>query len=138
MPAAALCKGPKIFARDFPERGKPVACRRIGGMRTRRKTRNVSSQKHEFRPGRLFIPENAVFTRIAEQSKYRLSVRGLHHAIFSSTMHSPDNAVSERIDPQARQHETAATDHAASTTDGASCTQPIVERAIAQYAVLNG
>lgn len=64
--AAALHKGSKIFSRDFPERGQPVAFHGIGRTRHRSKTRNVSSQKHEIRPGRFFIPENAVFTPVTD------------------------------------------------------------------------
>ena len=64
--AAALHKGSKIFSRDFPERGQPVAFHGIGRTRHCSKTRNVSSQKHETRPGRFLIPENAVLTPVTD------------------------------------------------------------------------
>ncbi|WP_423396112.1 hypothetical protein [Burkholderia sp. LMG 21824] len=93
MPAAALRKGSKIFTRDFPERAKRPACHAAGRMRRRSKWPNVSKQKHEMPPHRFFNPENAVFTCVIGQSRYRLSVSGLHHAVFSSTMNSPDSAI---------------------------------------------
>lgn len=43
-----------------------------------------------------------------------------------------------RFDPDKRQHKKVAADQAAFTANGASCTQPIVEYAIAPNAVLNG
>ncbi|WP_175975880.1 hypothetical protein [Burkholderia sp. BCC1047] len=95
-PVAALHKGPKKFSRDFPERGELPERRAFGAMRSRQKSRNVSGQKHKSRRRRFFIPEMAVFTRIAEHIQCRPAVPGLHRAFFSSTMNSPDNAISER------------------------------------------
>ncbi|WP_174928870.1 hypothetical protein [Burkholderia lata] len=99
-------------------------------------------QKHKIRPRGFLIPENPVFTLLTSQTKSRLSAVDLQPAIFSSTMNSPDNAISERFDPQARR-----TTHnmkrlrltqAASTTDGESCTQPTVKCAGVQFAAFNG
>ncbi|MBN3797423.1 hypothetical protein [Burkholderia sp. Ac-20392] len=59
-------------------------------------------QKHKIRPRGFLIPENPVFTPFTSQTQSRLSTGDLQHAIFSSTMNSPDNAISERFDPQAR------------------------------------
>ena len=139
MAAAALRKGAKIFTRDFPAHAKRPASRVAGGMRSRSNWPNVSKQKHEIRKRRFLIPENTVFTCVTGQSGFRISAGDLHHAIFSSTMNSPDDAISVRFDPQARQNmkrlpQTMQPLH----TYGESCTQPIVGRAFAQYAVLNG
>lgn len=93
MPAAALRQGAKISARDFPERVMRPALPATAGFRSRSKCPNVSKQKHEIRICSFLIPENPVFTRRLEKSKPRLSAGGLHHAIFSSTMNSPDSAI---------------------------------------------
>lgn len=139
MPAAALRQGPKKFSRDFPAHAIRPLPHVAGRMPSRSNWPNVSKQKHEIRKRRFLIPENTVFTCVTGQSGFRLSAGDLHHAIFSSTMNSPDDAISMRFDPQARQNmkrlrQTMQPLH----TYGESCTQPIVGRAFALYAVLNG
>ncbi len=134
---AALCKGSKKFSRDFPESMSPVPRRAFGTPPNRSKTRNVSSEKHRSRRYRFLRRENPLFSRIAVASPFLDSARGLRRAIFSPTMHSPDSAI-ERDSIRTRQHKKVAADQAAFTANGASCTQPIVECAIAPNAVLNG
>ncbi|MBR8303898.1 hypothetical protein KDW49_24615 [Burkholderia dolosa] len=70
-----------------------VASRATDRFAHRRKTRNVSVQKHEIATPRFLIPENGVFARIAAPRASQPTVRGLRDAIFSPTMHSPDNAM---------------------------------------------
>lgn len=136
--AAALRKGSKKFCRDFPESAKSCIRRPFRTVPVRPKTRNVSTEKHPLhRPG-FFRRENPVFSLIAADSISLDPAGGLRHAIFSPTMHSPDSAVecdSSRIHDNTKK---AAEHQAAFTADGASCTRPIVECAIAPNAVLNG
>ncbi|WP_196786121.1 hypothetical protein [Burkholderia territorii] len=89
----ALCKGSKKFSRDFPESMSPVRRRAFGIPPDRPKTRNVSSEKHHLRRYGFLRPEKPLFSRIAVESPFRDSARGLRLTIFSPTMHSPDSAI---------------------------------------------
>jgi len=135
---AALHKGLKKFSRDFPESAQSLSRRAFHSVPDRPKTRNVSSEKHQLRRRGFLRRKKPVSSDIAVLAISRESGGGLHHTIFSPTMHSPDSAIesdSIRIHDSKKM---AAADQAAFTTDGASCTQQIVECTFAPNAVRNG